>query len=76
MATALEDAQTRLAAYKAAELTILTSGLVSTRVGEHSSQYQTLAEIRAGIRDAQSEVDRLTNTTRREFTLAEIREAD
>jgi len=54
----LSDAQALLAAYKAAELAVLTGQ--SYRIGSRELTRANLAEIREGKREAQADVDRLT----------------
>ena len=56
----LSDAQALLAAYKAAELAVLTGQ--SYRIGSRELTRANLAEIREGKREAQGEVDRLSGT--------------
>ena len=58
MATALESAQTRLDAYIQAELAVLSGGQEG-RVAGRQWKKADLPEIRAAIKDLQSEIDDL-----------------
>ena len=58
MATALETAQTRLDAYLAREVAILSAGQ-DTAVASRRRRDADLSEIRAAIKELQAEIERL-----------------